>query len=231
MAIPRLAIGPTLAGFAENAVRAGGGIPVKVGEQADALVWLRPPRRRRVGGGAEAPARAALGAAALRGRGEHGGGRPHRSDRRMWTCAKGSYAEPVAEHALLLALAGLRLLPERIRAHTLGAAGRHHVARGARHHPGRGRHHPRSCCASSPPSMSRPPWSAARTGRCRVRPGPSRPPGSTTSLLRCPGGVPGAGPDARDQAHHRRPANWRPWTNGPGSSTWPVARTCTPTPW
>ena len=41
---------------------------------------------------------------------------------RTWTCAKGSYAEPVAEHALMLALAGLRLLPERIRAHSWGAA-------------------------------------------------------------------------------------------------------------
>jgi phosphoglycerate dehydrogenase-like enzyme len=29
-------------------------------------------------------------------------------DRRIWTCGKGVYAEPVAEHALALALAGLR---------------------------------------------------------------------------------------------------------------------------
>lgn len=35
---------------------------------------------------------------------------------RTWTCGKGVYAEPVAEHALALALAGLRDLPERIRA-------------------------------------------------------------------------------------------------------------------
>jgi phosphoglycerate dehydrogenase-like enzyme len=41
---------------------------------------------------------------------------------RVWTCAKGSYAEPVAEHALTLALAGLRLLPDRIRATSWGAA-------------------------------------------------------------------------------------------------------------
>ena len=31
-----------------------------------------------------------------------------------WTCGKGVYAEPVAEHAILLALAGLRELPMRI---------------------------------------------------------------------------------------------------------------------
>ena len=37
-----------------------------------------------------------------------------------WTCAKGSYARPVAEHALLLALAGLRQLPERARARSWG---------------------------------------------------------------------------------------------------------------
>ncbi len=39
---------------------------------------------------------------------------------RAWTCAKGSYAQPVAEHALLLALAGLRILPARIRATSWG---------------------------------------------------------------------------------------------------------------
>jgi phosphoglycerate dehydrogenase-like enzyme len=36
------------------------------------------------------------------------------ADGRVWTCAKGVYAEPVAEHALTLALAGLRHLPERV---------------------------------------------------------------------------------------------------------------------
>lgn len=35
-----------------------------------------------------------------------------------WTCAKGIYARPVAEHALALALAGLHRLPELARAHT-----------------------------------------------------------------------------------------------------------------
>ena len=40
--------------------------------------------------------------------------------RRRWTSAKGAYAEPVAEHALALLLAGLRYLPERARAHSWG---------------------------------------------------------------------------------------------------------------
>lgn len=37
-----------------------------------------------------------------------------------WTCGKGVYAEPVAEHALGLALAGLRLLPAYARAQSWG---------------------------------------------------------------------------------------------------------------
>ena len=37
-----------------------------------------------------------------------------------WTSAKGAYAEPVAEHALMLALAGLRLLRKRIMARSWG---------------------------------------------------------------------------------------------------------------
>ena len=39
---------------------------------------------------------------------------------RVWTSAKGCYAEPVAEHALALALAGLRLLRQRITARSWG---------------------------------------------------------------------------------------------------------------
>jgi phosphoglycerate dehydrogenase-like enzyme len=42
---------------------------------------------------------------------------------RTWTCGKGVYAEPVAEHALALALAGLRDLPERVRATSWGKQG------------------------------------------------------------------------------------------------------------
>lgn len=41
-------------------------------------------------------------------------------DGRVWTCAKGSFAREVAEHALALALAGLRLLPQRARARSWG---------------------------------------------------------------------------------------------------------------
>jgi phosphoglycerate dehydrogenase-like enzyme len=39
-------------------------------------------------------------------------------DRHTWTCAKGIYAQPVAEHALALTLAGLHRLPELARTHS-----------------------------------------------------------------------------------------------------------------
>lgn len=38
------------------------------------------------------------------------------SEERVWTCAKGAYAPQVAEHALMLALAGMRRLKERAQA-------------------------------------------------------------------------------------------------------------------
>ena len=41
-------------------------------------------------------------------------------DRRLWSCAKGAYADPVAEHALALALAGLRRLRTRVEARAWG---------------------------------------------------------------------------------------------------------------
>jgi phosphoglycerate dehydrogenase-like enzyme len=123
-ASPRVAIGPKSAAFAEDAVRAGGGIPVKVDEPADALVWLSAhdmdclkevledrPNLRWVQlpfAGVEKAVEAGV-----------------IDSERQWTCAKGSYAEPVAEHALALALAGLRCLPERVKAKSWGSpAGR-----------------------------------------------------------------------------------------------------------
>jgi phosphoglycerate dehydrogenase-like enzyme len=44
-------------------------------------------------------------------------------DGRTWTCAKGAYSEPVAEHALALSLAGLRGLTVRARAKEWGVQG------------------------------------------------------------------------------------------------------------
>ncbi len=120
MAAPRVAIGPSSSSFAENAVRAGGGIAVKLGEQADALVWLSP--RDLDGLAAVLQDQPELRWVQLPFAGvENAVGAGLIDPARVWTSAKGSYAEPVAEHALMLALAGLRVLPERIRAHSWGA--------------------------------------------------------------------------------------------------------------
>lgn len=127
VAVPALqiAIGPVVEPWAEEAVRLGGGLPVPLGSTTagqapvDGLVWLAPADvaglRAALGACREARwvqlpfagIEPILGAGIL-------------DEDRVWTCAKGSYAEPVAEHALALALAGLRYLPQRIRAHHWG---------------------------------------------------------------------------------------------------------------
>ena len=107
MPTPRLAIGPSSSRFAEDAVRAGGGIPVKLGEQADALIWLSP--RDLDGLTAVLEDQPGIRWVQLPFAGvENAMEAGFIDSSRAWTCAKGSYAEPVAEHALMLALAGLR---------------------------------------------------------------------------------------------------------------------------
>ena len=116
---PRVAVGPFPSDFATEAVRAGGGQVVDLVDGPDSLVWLDPgdvdglaawlaevPDARWVQlpfAGVERVAEAGL-----------------LDDERIWTCAKGAYAEPVAEHALTLALAGLRHLPARVTARSWG---------------------------------------------------------------------------------------------------------------
>ncbi|HEY5109072.1 MAG TPA: D-isomer specific 2-hydroxyacid dehydrogenase family protein [Acidimicrobiales bacterium] len=119
MTPPRVAVGPYPSVFATDAVRDGGGDVVDLAERPDSLVWLDPadvaglitwlaevPDVRWVqlpSAGVERVAEAGL-----------------LDDERIWTCAKGAYAEPVAEHALTLALAGLRHLPSRVAARSWG---------------------------------------------------------------------------------------------------------------
>lgn len=88
----------------EEAVRAGGGV-LGPPEEASALVW------------ADAHASDLLPGVLARGPGitwvalPFAGIEPyvgHLDRERTWTCAKGVYARPVAEHALALGLAGLR---------------------------------------------------------------------------------------------------------------------------
>jgi phosphoglycerate dehydrogenase-like enzyme len=119
MSAPRVAVGPFPSEFATDAVRAGGGTVVDLDDGPDSLVWLDPgdvdglsawlaraPDARWVQlpfAGVERVADAGL-----------------LDEGRIWTCAKGAYAEPVAEHALALALAGLRHLPARVDARSWG---------------------------------------------------------------------------------------------------------------
>jgi len=119
MSPPRVAVGPFPSEFATEAVLAGGGEVVGRDDRPDSLVWLDPgdvdglavwlaevPLARWVQlpfAGVERVAAAGL-----------------LDDERIWTCAKGAYAEPVAEHALALALAGLRHLPARVAATSWG---------------------------------------------------------------------------------------------------------------
>ncbi len=119
MTAPRVAVGPELRDFAAKAIRDGGGEPTDANATADALVWLDPSD---IDGLRAALATASsarwvqlpfAGVERLAAAGVFDPGR-------AWTSAKGAYAEPVAEHALMLALAGLRHLRSRITARSWG---------------------------------------------------------------------------------------------------------------
>lgn len=103
------------------AVVAGGGVPTGI-EDAAALVWTAH---------ADTEALASLLASAPTVRWVHllwagvsaFGDAGLFDDERAWTCGKGAFARPVAEHALALALACLRQLPEQARARRWGRPG------------------------------------------------------------------------------------------------------------
>ncbi|HEX4219940.1 MAG TPA: NAD(P)-dependent oxidoreductase, partial [Acidimicrobiales bacterium] len=121
MVAPRIAVGPRPAPFAVDAVRAGGGTLVDVDDNPEALIWLGHDMDALAAVLSDAPDLrwVQLPSAGIERAVEAG----VVDARFTWTCAKGAYAEPVAEHALTLALAGLRLLPERVRARSWGAQG------------------------------------------------------------------------------------------------------------
>ncbi|MEX2659162.1 MAG: NAD(P)-dependent oxidoreductase [Acidimicrobiales bacterium] len=117
---PRIAVAPEGApAWVHEAVTAGGGELVAPA-QAEGLVWF---------GGPDAGRFEPVLAAAPDARWVQlpwAGVEPylHLLDPdRTWTCGKGVYAEPVAEHALALALAGLRELPARAAAPRWGDQG------------------------------------------------------------------------------------------------------------
>jgi phosphoglycerate dehydrogenase-like enzyme len=117
---PRVAIGPGQDDSVELAIRQGAGTPVGLHESAEALVWLAPwdPDGLRSAIASTGARWVQLSSAGIELMASAGVLDPGLT----WTCAKGSFAEPVAEHALALALAGLRRLPRRITATSWGQA-------------------------------------------------------------------------------------------------------------
>ncbi|MGH3203534.1 MAG: D-isomer specific 2-hydroxyacid dehydrogenase family protein [Streptosporangiaceae bacterium] len=119
MNAPRIAVGPGPAPWAAEAIRRGGGQVVPLDQDPEGLVWTD--------GGAMDALRDALAShpeviwVQLP---QAGVERAFQADvvdpKRRWTSAKGAYADPVAEHALALILAGLRQLKVRARAETWG---------------------------------------------------------------------------------------------------------------
>jgi phosphoglycerate dehydrogenase-like enzyme len=118
-ATPRIAVGPRPATWAAEAIRRGGGEPVGLDDSPVGLVWtdFRALEQLRTAlDGRPGITWVQLPLAGVERVVETGViGRE-----RLWTSAKGAYAEPVAEHALALLLAGLRQLPERARAREWG---------------------------------------------------------------------------------------------------------------
>lgn len=117
---PRVAVAPISLPFVVDAVAAGGGEVVDAEARPDALVWMDaadPYGLLRTLALMPDVRWVQLPFAGVEPFVEAGVVDPWRA----WTCAKRAYAEPVAEHALALALAGLRHLPERVRATSWGA--------------------------------------------------------------------------------------------------------------
>ncbi|MDP9498179.1 MAG: D-isomer specific 2-hydroxyacid dehydrogenase family protein [Actinomycetota bacterium] len=115
----RVALEPEPAEYAARAVEEGGGVVVALEDRPDALVWTAPGDWSGIGPVlARAPGVrwVQLPFAGVEGVSETG----VLTGERTWTCAKGVYSEPVAEHALALALAGLRSLPRHARSRTWG---------------------------------------------------------------------------------------------------------------
>jgi phosphoglycerate dehydrogenase-like enzyme len=113
-------VGPNPAPFAVEAAEAGGAAVVSLTDNPDALVWLES---QDVEGLAEA-LRVAPGVRWVQLPSAGVELMTEVIDQsRVWTCAKGAYAQPVAEHALTLALSGLRILSTRVAARSWGKPG------------------------------------------------------------------------------------------------------------
>jgi phosphoglycerate dehydrogenase-like enzyme len=119
---PRIAVGPRPAEWAAEAIRRGGGEPVALDREPDGLVWTDGAALDQLRSALAAQPRISwvqLPQAGIE-RAVDAGVIDHQ---RRWTSAKGAFAEPVAEHALVLLLAGLRQLKVRARARSWGEPG------------------------------------------------------------------------------------------------------------
>ena len=114
-----VAVGPGEAAWAVDAIRRGGGEPVGLGQGPYGLVWTDAGAVGELRDVLRAHPEISWVQLPMAGV-EHMAQAGVLDHRRQWTSAKGAYAEPVAEHALALLLAGFRHLPERARAHSWG---------------------------------------------------------------------------------------------------------------
>ena len=116
MSSPRIALAPDgVRGWLSDAIEAGGGTVVPP-QDAEALVWAEPAKAKELDQLLHAAA-AGVKWVQLPWAGIEPYVEVIRDDR-IWTSGKGVYAEPVAEHALTLLLAGLRGLDRYVRAST-----------------------------------------------------------------------------------------------------------------
>lgn len=110
---PRIAVGPAPDEMLDRAVVRGGGVPCRIDEQPDALVWTGSP------GEFPAVLPASVRWVQLPAAGVEqwfAAGTVKLHPRVTWTSAAGAYAATVAEHALALLLAGVRALPAHLAA-------------------------------------------------------------------------------------------------------------------
>ncbi len=119
--VPRIAFAADAEPWVVEAIAAGGGQPVGIDDAPEGLVWMdmasdRLAELRRLIDAHPGIRWVQLPVAGVEAAFEAG----VVDGRRRWTSAKGAYAEPVAEHALALVLAGLRHLTERARATSWG---------------------------------------------------------------------------------------------------------------
>ncbi|MFC6355771.1 D-isomer specific 2-hydroxyacid dehydrogenase family protein [Luethyella okanaganae] len=99
----------------EAAVAAAGGTVSELSDETRGLVWLSYERSAELG--AVVHANPQLEWVQLPWAGVDGFAEVLRAENRpglLWTSAKGAYAQPVAEHALALSLALMRMLPKRV---------------------------------------------------------------------------------------------------------------------